>query len=76
MDKAVESLWLSYRWRSVTRMAMVMDDETARAEVASPEEIRAAIGLALSRLGLTYEDLADQAARDEFVSERAPCLSG
>lgn len=52
-------------------MALVLgpEDEVA-VEFATGDEIDAAIKLALSELGLTYEQLAAQAADDEFDSER------
>jgi hypothetical protein len=40
-------------------------------EVASEEDVRVGVSRALERLGLTYEDLAAQAAGNHFSSEEA-----
>jgi hypothetical protein len=40
-------------------------------EIASPEEMRAAIKAALDELGLTLDDLRRQAESGRFQSERA-----
>lgn len=52
-------------------MAVVLGPEDeVMVEVASGEEIDAAIRAALDELGLTFDELAEQAREDEFTSER------
>ncbi len=52
-------------------MARVLDEDDARVEVATDEEVQRAIGRGLKRVGLTYDELRHQASEDEFSSERA-----
>jgi hypothetical protein len=40
-------------------------------EVASPEDLRGAVDAALCELGLTLDELREQAERGRFSSERA-----
>jgi len=40
-------------------------------EVASEDDIKAGEEAALARLGLTYDQLAEMARKDEFTSEEA-----
>lgn len=50
-------------------MAMVLEPQDV--EVASGDEIDAAIARELADLGLSYDELRDQADRDDFVSDEA-----
>lgn len=46
-------------------------DDEVTVEVATDDDINETIGRTLGELGLTLAELAEQAAEDEFTSERA-----
>lgn len=59
------------RWEAPVAIVLSDEGEDVQVELASSDEIEAGYAAELDALGLTYEELAEQAAEDEFSSEQA-----